>query len=43
MISFDAANEVLELGFMPTFKVEGHVYHRVESILPPSDGQHKFL
>ena len=28
---------------MPTFKVQGQVYHRVGSLLPPSDGQHKFL
>jgi hypothetical protein len=43
MKSFGATNEVFESGFMPTFKVQGQVYHRAESILLPSDGQHKFL
>ena len=43
MTSFGASSEVCEPGFMPTFKVQGQVYHRVGSLLPPSDGQHKFL
>ena len=43
MTSFGASNDVCEPGFMPTFKVQGQVYHRVGSLLPPSDGQHKFL
>jgi hypothetical protein len=43
MTSFGATNEVFESGLMPTLRFQGQVYHRVGSILPPSDGQHKFL
>ena len=43
MTSFGASNAVSEPGYMPTFKVQGQVYHRVGSLLPPSDGEHKFL
>ena len=28
---------------MPTFRVQGQVYHRVGSLLPPSNEEHKFL
>ena len=28
---------------MPTFKIQGHDYHRVGSLLPPSNEEHKFL
>jgi hypothetical protein len=28
---------------MPNFKVQSQVYDRAGSIVPPSDGQHKFL
>jgi len=43
MTSFGVTNEVNEPGFMPTFKVQGQVYHRVGSLLPDSNGTHKFL
>jgi hypothetical protein len=43
MTSFGATKEVCEPGFMPTFKVQGQVYHRVGSLLPSSNEQHKFL
>jgi hypothetical protein len=43
MTSFGATTEVCEPGFMPTFKVQGQVYHRVGSLLPPSNEEPKFL
>jgi hypothetical protein len=43
MTSFGATNEVCEPGFMPTFKVQGQVYHRVGSLLPLPNEEHRFL
>jgi len=43
MTSFGATNELCEPGFMPNFKVQGQVYHRVRSLLPPSNEEPKFL
>jgi len=43
MTSFGATSEVCEPGFMPTFKVQGQVYHRVGSLLPPTNEEPKFL
>ena len=43
MTSFGATIEVCEPGFMPTFKVQGQVYHRVGSLLPPTNEEPKFL
>ena len=43
MTSFGATNDVCEPGFMPTFKVQGQVYHRVGSLLPPENEEPKFL
>jgi hypothetical protein len=43
MTSFGATNEVCEPGFMPTFKVQGQIYHRVGSLLPLANQQHQFL
>src|ERR1700761_9408383 len=43
MTSFGATNEVCEPGFMPTFKVQGQVYHRVGSLLPATNEEPKFL
>ena len=40
MTSFGATKEICEPGFMPTFKVQGQVYHRVGSLLPLADGEH---
>ncbi|CAJ0592791.1 unnamed protein product [Cylicocyclus nassatus] len=38
-----ATPDVEEQGFMPTFKVEGQVYHRVGSLLPNGNDSPKFL
>ncbi|GFT34860.1 uncharacterized protein NPIL_15091 [Nephila pilipes] len=35
--------EVITTHFMPTFKVKGQIYHKVGSLLPFSNDQHKFL
>jgi hypothetical protein len=43
MTSFGMSKEVVDTGFMPTFRVQGQVYHRVGSLLPPSNEEHKFL
>ena len=43
MTSFGTTKEVSETGFMPTFKIQGQVYHRMGSLLPPSNEEHKFL
>ena len=43
MTSFGATNQVSEGGFMPTFKVQGQVYHHVGSLLPLPNEQHRFL
>ncbi|CAF4665941.1 unnamed protein product, partial [Rotaria sp. Silwood2] len=43
MTSFGATSEVCEPGFMPTFKVQGQVYHRIGSLLPPTNEEPKFL
>ncbi|GFU70908.1 helitron_like_N domain-containing protein [Trichonephila clavipes] len=34
MTSFGSSKQVIETGFMPTFKVQGRVYHRIGSIFP---------
>jgi hypothetical protein len=43
MTSFGTSKEVVDSGFMPTFRIQGQVYHRVGSLLPPSNEEHKFL
>jgi len=43
MTSFGTSEKVADSGFMPTFRVQGQVYHRVGSLLPPSNEEHKFL
>ena len=43
MTSFGASKEVSKEGFMPTFKVQGQVYHRVGSLLPLPEDQPQFL
>jgi hypothetical protein len=43
MTSFGATNEVCEPGFMPTFKVQGQVYHRMGSLLPLPNEEYRFL
>ncbi|XP_050339655.1 uncharacterized protein LOC126765950 [Bactrocera neohumeralis] len=42
MTSFGATN-IIKDGFMPTFKIQGQIYHRAGSLLPFPDGDHKFL
>uniref|UniRef100_A0A8D9E7B6 OTU domain-containing protein n=1 Tax=Cacopsylla melanoneura TaxID=428564 RepID=A0A8D9E7B6_9HEMI len=42
MTSF-GAKEIREGNFMPTFKVQGQVYHRIGSLLPPPELQPAFL
>jgi hypothetical protein len=43
LTSFGADSIVQEAGFMPTFKVQGQVYHRTGSLLPLSGEEPKFL
>ncbi|UYV75439.1 hypothetical protein LAZ67_13000277 [Cordylochernes scorpioides] len=42
MTSF-GARQVVEQGYMPTFKVQGQVYHVIGRLLPEPDSEHKFL
>ena len=43
MTSFGAKNIVRYPGYMPTFKIQGQVYHSVGSVTPPSHQQPCFL
>ncbi|CAF1021035.1 unnamed protein product [Adineta steineri] len=43
MTSFGTSEKVTDTGFMPTFRVQGQVYHRVGSLLPPSNAEPVFL
>ncbi|XP_058449412.1 uncharacterized protein LOC131429355 [Malaya genurostris] len=42
MTSFGATH-IIRDNFMPTFKVQGQIYHRAGSLLPVSDAEHTFL
>lgn len=42
MTSFGATN-IVQDNYMPTFKVQGQIYHRAGSLLPLPDEEHKFL
>lgn len=42
MTSF-AADKIITDHFMPTFKVQGQIYHRAGSLLPVPNGEHRFL
>ncbi|GFW42251.1 helitron_like_N domain-containing protein [Trichonephila clavipes] len=42
MTSFGATNIVRE-NYMPTFRVQGQIYHHAASLLPLPDADHKFL
>lgn len=42
MTSF-GATKVINDGFMPTFKIQGQIYHRIGSLLPLPDVESKFL
>jgi hypothetical protein len=43
MTSFGCTKEIREKGFMPTFKIQGQVYHRIGSLLPVQGEDPKFL
>ncbi|CAF3834086.1 unnamed protein product [Rotaria magnacalcarata] len=43
MTSFGMPAKVSDSGFMPTFRVQGQIYHRGGFLLPPSNEEHKFL
>ncbi|XP_071576446.1 uncharacterized protein [Temnothorax nylanderi] len=43
MTSCGTTREIRTPGFMPTFKVQGQVYHKAGSLLPPSNEESKFL
>ncbi len=43
MTSFGASREIVEKGFMPTFKVQGQVYHLIGSLEPSPEEDAKFL
>ncbi|CAG9764524.1 unnamed protein product [Ceutorhynchus assimilis] len=42
MTSFGATNIIRE-NYMPTFKIQGQIYHRAGSLLPLPNEEHKFL
>lgn len=42
MTSFGATN-IIRDNFMPTFKVQGQIYHHAGSLLPLPDSNHKYL
>ena len=42
MTSF-GAKQIVEDGFMPTFKMQGHIYHLHGSLPPDSDEKTQFL
>lgn len=43
MTSFGATNIINNAGYMPTFKVQGQIYHRIGSLLPLPNDDAKFL
>ncbi|GFQ92393.1 helitron_like_N domain-containing protein [Trichonephila clavata] len=43
MTSFGSSKQIIETGFMPTFKVQGQGYHRIGSIFPCPAEEPKFL
>ncbi|GBM05592.1 hypothetical protein AVEN_94850-1 [Araneus ventricosus] len=43
MTSFGSTKEIRDAGFMPTFKVQGQVYHRIGSLQPLRNEEPKFL
>lgn len=42
MTSFGATNVITD-NYMPTFKIQGQIYHKAGSLLPFPDAEHKFL
>jgi len=43
MTSFGASRRIVEPGFMPTFKIQGQVYHRIGALQPAANEDPKFL
>lgn len=43
MTSFGATNIVSNADYMPTFKVQGQIYHKIRSLLPIPEQEPKFL
>ncbi|UYV71174.1 hypothetical protein LAZ67_8002034 [Cordylochernes scorpioides] len=43
MTSFGCGSRVVLPGYMPTFKVQGQVYHRIGSVLPPLNSDSRQL
>lgn len=43
MTSFGTKNIVRESGFMPTFRIQGQIYHLIGSLLPVVNEESKFL
>ncbi|KYO37758.1 hypothetical protein Y1Q_0022044 [Alligator mississippiensis] len=43
MTSFGTTKDIRESGYMPTFKVQGQVYHRIVSLMPLPNEEPKFL
>lgn len=43
MTSFGVQGSIFNDGFMPTFRIQGQIYHRIGSILPLADAQPKYL
>lgn len=43
MTSFGVDREIITPGLSPTFSVQGQVYHRIGSLFPANNEQHKFL
>ncbi|KYO26112.1 hypothetical protein Y1Q_0003864 [Alligator mississippiensis] len=43
MASFGTIKDIRESGYMPTFKVQGQVYHQIGSLMPLLNEEPKFL
>lgn len=43
MTSFGASKVVYNIGFIPTFKIQGQIYHKIGSLLPIAHNDAKFL
>ena len=43
MTSFGADREVNHTGFSPSFIIQGQVYHKIGTLLPLANEEHKFL
>jgi len=43
MTSFGATKVITEAGYMPTFKIQGQVYHQAGSVLSESNQEPHFL